>query len=90
MNYKEFFIQLISKFISGGITREEVAHEVAMEFSIDNAYDDNIELMENCEWALRHINEQDYWTTENELQYYLSCLKGDESFSVEARDRMLK
>ncbi|MDY0164539.1 hypothetical protein [Desulfobotulus sp.] len=90
MNYKEFFITLIAQFLSGGISREQVAHEVAMELPIDSVYSDHIELMENCEWALRHINEPDYWTTENELQYYLSCLKGDEQFSIEERDRLLK
>ncbi len=89
MDYKKFFIKLISYFLSEKLSRKEVAHTVAMELPIDKVYDNDIELLENCEWGLRHIDEPDYWTTENELRYYLSCLKGDEEFSVAARDRLL-
>ena len=90
MDYKEFFIKLISQFLTGRLSRKEVAHAVAMELPIDSSYDSDVELMENCEWGLRHIDEPDYWTTENELRYYLSCLKGDKHFSVAARDGLLK
>jgi len=89
MNYKEFFINLISQFLSGRLSRKEVAHTVSMELPIDNVYDDDFELMENCEWGLRHIDEPDYWTTENELRYYLACLKGVEKFTVAERNRLL-
>jgi hypothetical protein len=89
MNYKDFFINLISQFFSGKLSRKEIAHTVAMELPIDHVYDCDVELMKNCEWGLRHIDEDNYWTPENELRYYLSCLKGDEQFTVEARDRAL-
>ncbi len=89
MNYKEFFINLISQFLSGKLSRKEVANTVTMELTIDSLYDDNVELMENCEWGLRHIDEPDFWTTKNELKYYLSCLEGNDKFTVAKRDRLL-
>lgn len=89
MDYKDFFIKLISQFLSGKLSRKEVAHTVAMEIPFDNVYDCDVELMENCEWGLRHIDEPDFWTTKNELRYYLSCLTGDEKFTVATRDRLL-
>ena len=89
MQYKKYFIELISSFLAGELSREEVAHQVAMELPIDNDYRKDIELMENCEMALRHINEHGYWTTETELEYYLLCLKGDKQFSHKIRDDLL-
>lgn len=89
MKTEEFFMKLITLFLAGKLTRDEVSNEVAMELPIDSSYKDNIELMENCEWALRHINEPDYWTNESELQYYLKCLEGRQVFSIETRDRLL-
>lgn len=90
MDYKGFFIELISSFLSGSLSKEEVEHKIAMELPIDSLYKNDTELMNNCEWAIRHINEPDYWTIEAELQYYLSCLKGYEEFYVEERNRRLK
>jgi len=89
IEFKELFINLISHFLSGKLNREEVAHQIVMELQMDTKFSDNTDLMKNCEWGLRHINEPDYWTTEAELQYYLSCLKGDKVYSSEERDNML-
>ena len=90
MEYKALFIELLSTFLSGNSSRKEIAHKIAMELPIDSNYVNDIELMENCEWALRHINEPDYWTNETELRYYLTCLKGDNQFSVDERNNLLK
>lgn len=90
MEYKELFINLISSFLSGKLSRKEVAYQASMELPIDSNYKEDVALMANCEWALRHINESDYWTTETELQYYLSCLNGDKKFSNEERDELMK
>nr|WP_320010904.1 hypothetical protein [uncultured Desulfobulbus sp.] len=90
MDVKKLFIKLIAMFLSGEMTREEIAHEVSMELPIDSYYKNNVELMENCEWALRHINEPDYWTNKNELLYYLTCLQGIQQFSADERDKLLK
>jgi hypothetical protein len=89
MEYKQLFIELITSFLDGETSREEVANKITMEIPVDSNYADNRDLMENSEWALRHINEPDYWTTEVELRYYLSCLKGDKRFSVDERNSLL-
>src|SRR5688572_29086184 len=86
MDYKEFYTNTISQLLSGFLSRQDAAKRVANELPIDINYDNDRELLENCEWALRHANESDYYTTEKEFEYYLSCLKGGVQFSVADRD----
>jgi hypothetical protein len=89
MNYKAFFIELLIKFLNGLLNREEVARQVAVTVPIDTNYTDNEDLMNNCEWALRHINEPDHYSTEGELSYYLNCLRGESEYSQEERDNSM-
>ncbi len=86
MDYKAFFVELLVQFLNGMLSRTEVAEKIAVTIPIDTEYKDNEDLMNNCEWALRHINEPDHYSTENELSYYLSCLKGEEKYDQEERD----
>ena len=89
MDYKAYFIELLIQFFGGVLSREEVARKVAVTIPIDAGYVDDEELMNNCEWALRHINEPDHYCTEEELSYYLSCLRGEVEYSQEERDKSM-
>jgi len=87
MDYTTFFVELLTQFLSGAISRAEVAERIAFTMPVDTDYLDDEDLMNNCEWALRHINEPGYYSTEAELAYYLSCLKGENKYSQEERDK---
>lgn len=89
MDYKAYFIELLMQFLSGVLSREEVARQVAVTMPIDTNYIGDEELMNNCEWALRHINEPEHYSTEGELSYYLSCLRGEAEYSQAERDRSM-
>ncbi|PIQ42713.1 MAG: hypothetical protein COW05_08360 [Gammaproteobacteria bacterium CG12_big_fil_rev_8_21_14_0_65_46_12] len=89
MDYKAYFIELLIQFLNGVLSREEVARQVAVTMPIDTNYVDDEKLMNNCEWALRHINEPDHYSTEGELSYYLSCLRGETEYSQEERDNSM-
>jgi hypothetical protein len=89
MNYKVFFIDLLTQFLNGVLSSEQVALKVAVAIPIDTNYIDDEDLMNNCEWALRHINEPDHYPTEGELSYYLSCLSGVRKYSHEDRDNSI-
>lgn len=86
MDYKAFFIELLMQFMNGVLSRDEVAQKVAVTMPIDTNYIDDEELMNNCEWALRHINEPEHYSTKGELLYYLHCLNGEQEYSQEERD----
>lgn len=86
MNYEEYFEELISGFLAGSFDKEYVSSKLSADIGIDEIKGDETSLLTNCEWALRHINEKDYYTTESELKYYLSCLKGEQAFSLKTRD----
>ena len=90
MNIEKLYTELISLFLSGDMTREDVASKIADEIDVDIVYTKNVDLMKNCEISLRHIAEPNYWTTTEELKYYLDCLKGEITFSVKDRDSILK
>jgi hypothetical protein len=90
MSYSEYFLELIGQLLEGKATREDVATRIAREVPIDKDYGEDQALLENCEWALRHANEPGYYTTIGEFKYYLACLKGEEDFSVEERNRRIK
>ena len=62
---------------------------MAREVPIDKKYEGDVELLENCEWALRHAFEPDHFTATAEFEYYLECLEGKERFSVQERDRRI-
>ncbi len=86
MNYKALFGELLKQFLNGTLSRSEVAEKVAVTMPIDTNYIDDKDLMNDCEWALRHINEADYYSTESELKYYLSCLRGEKEYNLKERD----
>jgi hypothetical protein len=86
MDYKTYFIDLINGFLSGKCDREAVARQVSGDIGIDEIDSNASPLFSNCEWALRHMNEKDYHTTENELRYYLSCLRGEREYKSNDRD----
>lgn len=89
MDFKAFFIDLLLRFLDGVLSRAEVAQEIAVTMPVDTNYVDDEELMNNCEWALRHINEPDHYSTEGELSYYLSCLKGEKEYCQADRDESM-
>ncbi len=89
MDYKAFFIELLTLFLNGSLSRSEVAKKITTTMSVDTKYLDDEELMINCEWALRHINEPNHYSTEGELSYYLSCLKGECEYSLEERNNSI-
>lgn len=89
MEYRSLFVQLISDFLDGKTTRRDVAREMASRVPLDSIEGGQHDLMPNCEWGLRHINEPDFWTTQEELAFYLACLVGEETFSVSKRDKVV-
>ncbi len=90
MDHKEFFTELITGFLNNKYDRSDVAEKMAMEIGVDEITGDHLELLVNCEMALRHIDEEGYYTTESELRYYLSCLKGKKTFREQDRDESIK
>jgi hypothetical protein len=90
MDARALITELISVFLRGDIDRKGLAGRVADELPYDLIEGDASELLPNCEWALRHVNEPEHWTTERELRYYLACLEGEATYSREERDRLLK
>ncbi len=93
MDYKKYFKDLIAGFLSGKYTRSEIADIMASEIGIDdidNSADEQQNLLTNCEWALRHIDEDGYYTTERELKYYLTCLNNERTFREEDRDDAIR
>ena len=89
MDIKSFFINIIEQFLAGQLNRKTVSETIANELPFDVIEGDSSNLMTNCEWALRHINEPEYWTPKNELKYYLACLKGEKEFSPIERDKTI-
>ena len=85
MVVKELFIDVISRYLGGTLDRNSAAQLKAMEVGFDEIPGGQHDLLKNCEWALRHINEQDYYTCDEELKYYLQCLRGRE-FTTQMRE----
>lgn len=90
MKYRNLYCDLISRLLDRTMSRRDVANEVGSTIPIDIVYEGNdAALYRNCEWALRHANEQGCYTTEREFEYYLECLMGRSVFSEEERDRRI-
>lgn len=87
MDRKEIFTELLKKYFEGSLTRDEVEDIILDEIPLDSF--PKVELLTNCEEALRHINEPYFWTTDGELKYYLECLIGESIFSVDERDKRI-
>ena len=93
MDHIKYFNKLISGFLKGQYTRSEIADIMATEIGIDDidySSSDQEGLLFNCEMALRHIDEDGYYTTERELKYYLSCLNNERTFTEKDRDDVIK
>jgi hypothetical protein len=86
MNYNTYFLELISKLLAQELSRLEVSSLMSANIGIDDISGDSESLLKNCEWALRHANEKDYYTTIGEFVYLKSCLSGEKKFSCSARD----
>ena len=76
-------------FLDGRLNRAAVELRMARDVPIDAISGNQFDLLTNCEYALRHINEAGYWTTELELRYYLDCLRGRKQFSTAERNALL-
>ncbi len=87
MDYADLFAKMIDKLLTGGIDRATAAERIAELVPIDAIAGDQHDLLPNCEWALRHVNEGGFRTTDAELRYLLSCLRGENSFDEKARDQ---
>jgi hypothetical protein len=90
MDHKEYFIELISGFFEGKYSRFEIARKITNDIDVDEIKGDHKELLVNCEIALRHIDHDGYYTIENELKYYLSCLNDERQFDEEERNNIIK
>ena len=90
MDHEAFFIELITGFLNKKYDRSDVAETMAIEIGIDEIKGDHHDLLVNCEVALRHIDEKNYYTTETELKYYLSCLKGEKTFNEQDRNELIQ
>ena len=86
MNYNAYFLELISKFLSQELSREDIATLMSKNVGIDSVPGEGESLLVNCEWALRHVNEEGFYTTLGELVYLKSCLTGEQTFSCAGRD----
>jgi len=84
-DYNAYFLDLISKLLSGQISRADAA-TAAGQIGMDEIEGGAASLLTNCEWALRHANEPDFYTSEQEFGYLLACLQGRADFSVLDRD----
>jgi len=76
----KLYINLIESYFAGSANREMIAAEITNLVEVDNEGAKN-ELLSNCEQSIRHINEKDYYTTDKELKFLLSCLKGEIEFN---------
>ena len=90
MDTTAFFIDVISRFLSGALDRASTARLVADELPHDEVRGGHHDLLPNCEWALRHIDEEGYYTTEAELRYYLQCLRGERIYDSNERDQAIR
>ena len=90
MDYKEYFIELISGFLDKKYSRSEIAQKITNNIGVDEIKGNHDDLLVNCEIALRHIDHEGYYTSENELKYYLSCLKNEKKFNEKERNTFLK
>ena len=89
MSYEQLYLELITRLLTGELRRDEVSDVLAKTVPIDIKYIRNAELLTNCEWALRHVSEINFFTSEKELAYYARCLRNEELFSALARDRAM-
>jgi hypothetical protein len=86
MDYRALFIHIIEDYLAGRRDRQATARAAADNVGIGDIPGDRRDLLPNCEWALRHMSEPDYYTEDAELRYYLECLKGVRVFSEAERD----
>ena len=89
MDYKETFVNLIKGYFDGKHDRKYIAEYMSSQVGFDEIKGDHRDLLPNCEIALRHINEEEYYTTESELRYYLSCLMGEKIFNEKERNELI-
>jgi len=90
MNYKKLFRELIATYLEGSLTRADVSRRMTEEVPLDDICGDHRDLLPNCEHALRHMDDPDYYTVESELKYYLACLEGRREFSEVERDKAIR
>jgi len=85
----KIFEDLTGKFLKGELDRPAVASFMAREVPFDSVEGEHSDLLPNCEWSLRYINDEDYYTTEQELKYLYDCLQGNRLFNEDDRDRSI-
>ena len=79
----DLYTTLIESFFDESASRKEIGTKIRDLVAIDNQGADS-SLLSNCEQSLRHIDEEGYYTTKNELLFLLRCLKGEKEFSENA------
>jgi len=89
-DHHSYFQNMISRLLSGELSRLDAAAAVSDSIGIDEISGDRQSLITNCEWALRHAALPAFETTEQEFVYLLACLQGEQTFSESGRDAAIR
>ncbi|KJS13669.1 MAG: hypothetical protein VR67_03505 [Peptococcaceae bacterium BRH_c8a] len=87
---KTVLSNIIEKFLSKQIDVDEVQSCLVEEVDPDEIYEieDNM-LVTDCYFALKHLKETGYETSNAEIRYFLECLSGAREYSLEEKNRII-
>lgn len=86
----EIMKDLIIKYFDKELNRDEIANKLVRSIDIAELDEYNDELLNDCFFALYHMNEDGFETTELEIQYLNECFNEIRTFSRAERDEYIK
>ncbi|NBJ14078.1 MAG: hypothetical protein FNP40_00575 [Dehalobacter sp. 4CP] len=83
------FVGLLKKYIFEGVDRYEIVDELIEKIDINEIYSSDDFVISDCFYAIKHLTEDKYETSINELKYFLECFEGLREYNLEEKNNVI-
>ncbi|RJE47952.1 MULTISPECIES: hypothetical protein [unclassified Dehalobacter] len=83
------FVDLLKKYIFEGVDRYEIADELIKKVDINAIFSSDDFIISDCFYAIKHLTEDKYETSINELKYFLECFEGLREYNLEEKNNII-
>ncbi|EYE87134.1 hypothetical protein Q428_15080 [Fervidicella metallireducens AeB] len=93
MNKNEILInfnEIIENYLNGRYDRLKAVERLITTIQPEEIYDiESSPLITDCYFAIKHLTEKDFETTNTELVYLRDCINGIREYSMEEKNKLI-
>lgn len=83
------FILLIKKYLFDGIEKTIIVEELLKKIDSEEIYKLDDFIISDCFFAIKHITEDKFETSNEELKYFLECFEEGRKYDIEEKNDLI-